>query len=127
MKKLFALGFGLLAAIFLFSCATAYGKALVTGVARAAISEEDVVIYTEAPSKYEVIGIVSASSDFTSNAQKDLDYAVKELKKQAAKIGANGIMFESLSASNSGGVFVGGVFVAITSQNILGKAIYVEK
>lgn len=127
MKKLIALVFGVFTVCVLFSCATAYGKSLVTGAVREAISDEEVVIYTEAPAKYDVIGIVSASSDATGDAQTDLNYAVKELKKQAAKIGANGIILDSLSSSNSGGVFVANVFVAISTQNVSGKAIYVEK
>ena len=43
------------------SCAS--GTALVTGTQRGATNPETVVIYTEPPANYEVIGIVTASSD----------------------------------------------------------------
>ena len=52
---------------------------------------------------------------------------MEELKCQAAKIGANGIILENVSTSNSGGVISYGVFVPVTSKNLSGKAIYVQR
>lgn len=98
---------------------------LITGTQRSATNADEVVIYTEAPEKYEVIGIVTASSDFGWTEQGDLNYAVAELKKQAAKIGANGIILESVSSTNSGGVISYGVYIPVTAKNVSGKAIYV--
>ena len=123
MKKIFVVFFMFAVSLAFVSCAS--GNALVTGTQRPATNPESVVIYTEAPEKYEVIGIVTASSDATGSAQTDLNYAVAELKKQAAKIGANGILLQDVSSSNSGGVFISGVFVSETKQNVSGKAIYV--
>ncbi len=123
MKKIFVVFFMFAVSLAIVACAS--GNALVTGTQRPATSPESVVIYTEAPEKYEVIGIVTASSDATGSAQTDLNYAVAELKKQAAKIGANGILLQDVSSSNSGGVFISGVFVSETKQNVSGKAIYV--
>lgn len=48
-----------------------------------------------------------------------------ELKKQAAKIGANGVILESVGTSNSGGVISYGVYIPVTAKNVSGKAIYV--
>nr|MBP3283590.1 hypothetical protein [Treponema sp.] len=124
MKKNIDLIFALALSFIIVGCAS--GTVLVTGTQRAAINPETVVIYTEAPAKYEVIGIVNASSDATGIAQTDLNYAIAELKKQAAKIGANGIILQNIFSSNNGGVFVGNVYVSETSQNVSGKAIYVS-
>ena len=126
MKK-FVVLFSLSVLVFVFiSCAT--GTAVVTGNKRAATDPASVVLYTEPPAKYETIGIVSAYSDATGIAQRDLNYAVEELKKQAAKLGANGIIIDNVSAtSGSGGVVLGDVWVSDTTQNISGKAICVEK
>ena len=55
----------------------------------------------------------------------DLEYAMAELKKQAAKIGANGVILESVGTSNSGGVISYGVYIPVTAKNVSGKAIYV--
>ena len=117
--------FGMVSVLMLSGCAS--GTALVTGTQRSATNADEVVIYTEAPEKYEVIGIVTASSDFGWTEQGDLNYAVAELKKQAAKIGANGIILESVSTTNSGGVISYGVYIPVTAKNVSGKAIYVAQ
>ena len=111
-------------AMLIFSCAS--GTALVTGTQRPATTADKVVVYTEPPKDYEVIGIVTASSDAGWTEQGDLDYAMAELKKQAAKIGANGVILQSISTSNSGGAFVGSVWVNSTAKNVSGTAIYVQ-
>lgn len=124
MKKLFSLLIFGFAFTFLFSCAT--GTALVTGIQRTGTDPNSVIIYTEAPDKYEVIGIVTASSDAGWTEQGDLNYAIEELKKQAAKIGANSIILESVNTSSSGGVISYGVYIPVTAKNVSGKAIYIS-
>ena len=124
MKKNFILlNFLFLCTVLFFSCAS--GTALVTGKQRAATNPETVIVYTEPPAKYEIIGIVTASSDSGWTEQGDLEYAMAELKKQAAKIGANGVILESIETSNSGGVISYGVYIPVTAKNVSGKAIYV--
>ena len=106
------------------SCAT--GTALVTGIQRPATNPETVIILTEIPNeKYEVIGIVTASSDAGWTEQGDLNYAVAELKRQAAKIGANAVILDNVSTSNSGGVLSYGIYIPISQKNVSGKAIYI--
>lgn len=126
MKKniLFIFAFSLISLI-ISSCAS--GTALVTGTQHPATSPESVVIYIEPPVNYEVIGIVTASSDSGWTDQGSLEYALKEIKKQAAKIGANGILLENVSQSTSGGVYSYGMYVPSTSQNLSGKAIYIPE
>ena len=126
MKKntIFILVFSLISFI-ISSCAS--GTALVTGVQHPATSPESVILYTEPPANYEVIGIVTASSDSGWTDQGSLEYALKEIKKQAAKIGANGILLENVSQSTSGGVYSYGMYVPSTSQNLSGKAIYIPE
>ena len=125
MKKLISLFTLLFICFILFSCAS--GASFVTGKKRSYVNPDRISIYTEPPEDYEVIGIVSASSDSGFTDQGSLNYAIAELKKQAGKIGANGIILESISKSNSGGSFVGNVFVADSAQNVTGKAICILK
>ncbi len=62
MKKLFSILFVVLFVLCLYSCAS--GSAVVTGTKRPATDPGEVVIYAEAPAeKYEIIGIVNASSE----------------------------------------------------------------
>ena len=123
MKKTLSLFTLLFICFVLFSCAS--GTSFVTGKKRSSVNPDRISIYTEPPEDYEVIGIVTASSDSGFTDQGSLNYAIAELKKQAGKIGANGIILETISKSNSGGSFVGNVFVADSAQNVTGKAIYV--
>lgn len=111
----------------LFGCASinANGTYIVTGTQREAISADSVTIYTVFPEHYELIGIVTASSESGWTEQDSLNFAVAELKNQAAKIGANGIILESVGTINAGGVIISGVYVPVSAQKVSGKAIYV--
>ena len=115
----------ILVILFIYGCAS--GTALVTGIQRPATNPDTVILLTEIPSeKYEVIGIVPASSDAGWTEQDDLNYAVAELKRQAAKIGANAVILDNVSTSNSGGVLSYGVYIPISQKNVSGKAIYIH-
>ena len=69
------------------------GTAFVTGLERSAISPGAVTFYDEPPVRYEAVGVVEATSGvglFSGEAVEERLYA--ELKQQAAKIGANGVI-----------------------------------
>lgn len=119
MKKINLLLGSLLIGLFvisLASCATAEGYAVVTGVVRPETNAEDVKLYTEIPESCEVIGIVTASSGWGWTRQGSMDYAMAELKKQAAKLGANGIVIENINQVSS-----------VSRESVSGKAIYIAE
>lgn len=122
-RKLTTLSLLLFAGILFFSCAS--GTYLVTGTQRDAISAEEVQIYVEEPDNYEVIGVVNASSDAGWTEQGCLNYAVAELKKQAAKIGANGVVIINTGKSKDSVLYSNGIIFSDSSYNVSGKAIYV--
>lgn len=118
----------LLASIqILASCAS--GTALVTGTKRDPISPETVKLYLKEPAKYEVIAIVKASSDAGWTAQGSQDYAVEELKNQAAKLGANGVLLGATGEKTTtiiGGYSPGTMYaIPVEEQIVSGHAIYV--
>jgi len=83
-------------AAFLAGCtnANANGSALVTGQTRIPIEDHTTItILAEMPEGAEEIAVVKASSASGSTQQDSLDYAVDELKRQAAKVGANAVVF----------------------------------
>ncbi len=63
--------------------------------------------------------------------QSKMNRALEELKAQAAKLGANGVLIETLGDTPVGmvGNYNGGVLFAtrVTNKSISGKAIYVTK
>ncbi len=119
----------LIAVLMISSCAS--GSYILTGQKRDPIDATLVKLYTEPPRQYEVIAIVNASSDSGWTQQGDMDYAVAELKEQAAKLGANGIILigtgetssTTVRTKRSGAIYA----VSSTAQTISGKAIYVTE
>ena len=113
----------------LFGCAT--GSYIITGKVRPAIDPSKVKIYLEAPSQYETIGIVEASSEVEFSTQSAQDRAVKELKAQAAKIGANGVLLLNTGnrTGDAVGIISGGLLLTAASdvKTVRGKAIFVTQ
>ncbi|EHH2451463.1 hypothetical protein MPV89_004188 [Vibrio vulnificus] len=122
-------GLVVVALSFLNACAS--GSAIVTGVKRPALDFNQVRLYLEAPEQYETIGIVKASSDAGITQQASQDYAVEELKKQAAKIGANGVILTTtgertssiISTNADGSIYT----IPVSAQTVSGKAVFVKE
>ncbi|XOV85069.1 MAG: hypothetical protein ACFHXK_08070 [bacterium] len=83
----------------LAGCAS--GSAIITGEIRPTIDDHSAVrILTAMPEGVDVIAIVKASSDAGWTQQDAVDYAVEELKKQAAKVGANAVVLTGRDTSS---------------------------
>jgi len=81
------------------------------GKARPPISPDDVRIYTNPPNaRYEEIARLDTSSQgsFSFTAQAKTDAVLKRLKKEAASLGANGVLLEGMGDRASGSVGAGG-------------------
>lgn len=119
----------LLLAITLVACAS--GSSIVTGTKRSPLTPAQVKLYIEPPAKYEVIAIVNASSDAGWTEQGSVDYAVEELKNQAAKLGANGVLLGATGESTTtvvGGYGTGYIYsIPVKAKTVTGKAIYVSQ
>jgi len=119
----------ILFAILLNGCAS--GSAIVTGEKRAELNFNEVKLYLDAPEKYETIGIVKASSDMGITQQDSQNYAIEELKRQAAKIGANGVILTTVSENISSILstnFDGSMYlIPVSEQAVSGRAIFVIK
>ena len=124
----FAPFFLALAVLSLGACAS--GSAIVTGNTRAPVALDQVKLYLEPPASFEVIGLVSASSDAGWTEQGSVDYAIEELKKQAAKLGANGVLLVSSGEKTTtvvGGYNTGYVYaIPVTAKTVQGRAIFVK-
>ena len=116
--------------VVVFAIATiagcAEGTAVVTGQQRSAISPEQVQLYSEAPqAKYEVIALVNASSGNGWTDQQSVDFAVEELKNQAAAVGANGVILGQPGSQIGGFIMSGYVAIPYDEQTVSGSAIFV--
>lgn len=109
----------LLAVVIIVLVGCASGSTIVTGATRAPIAPELVKIYLEPPPQFEVIGVISASSDAGMTEQGSLDYAVEELKKQAARIGANGVLLGATGVQTT--TVFGGY-----GKTVQGRAVFIK-
>jgi len=94
---------------FLFACVS-NGASVVTGEARPEISPDEVKIYLDPPAKYETIGTVETSRKIEFSRQQAQDKVIEDLKKLAAKMGANGVLVTytgSQTTGSTGGFSVG--------------------
>ncbi|MBS0217366.1 MAG: hypothetical protein JSR63_04195 [Proteobacteria bacterium] len=102
----------LLLALGLAGCATS--SHVLTGVARPAITPDQVKLYSEPPQgRYEQIAVIDAisSQSFAFSSQQKTDKVIARLKEEAAKLGANGIILQGIASETTGGgtgVSVGG-------------------
>jgi hypothetical protein len=111
--------------LVIVGCAS--GSAIVTGSARTAIFPGEVKLYLQPPQDFEVIGLVQASSDAGWTDQGSMDYAVQELKVQAAKLGANGVLLVATGEETTSFVTGPGYAIPVTAKTVQGQAIFVRQ
>lgn len=86
-------------------CNVTSGSRIVVGTTRQAIAPESVKIYLRPPAKYEEIAIVNASSKNAFASDQSLtDSALFRMKKDAAKLGANGILLSGVGTQQIGSI-----------------------
>lgn len=122
-----------LLSIILVGCATA--TVIPVGNARAPIDPSQVRIYVQPPPHFEVLGILSGDSGIEGVSQTGVSDTIKELKAQAAKLGANGVLLgkmgQKYSGSYGGSSYIGwgnflGSSSATYSKTIEAQAIHVS-
>jgi hypothetical protein len=69
------------------------------GPARPATRPDDVRIYLEPPPgrRYEILALLTAHSATGWTQAQDTEKALRKLKQQAASVGANGVLLDSMS------------------------------
>jgi len=111
MYRLLPLLCAVLLGTVLGACASQSGNLL--GTARAPISPDEVRIYQpeEVPEHYERIAILETSSGaFVYGNQNKTNSALNKLRRDAARLGANGVLIQALADGEGGGsgISVGG-------------------
>jgi hypothetical protein len=115
---------GLLFAGTLAACASSH---VLVGQARGSISPDQVRVYLRPPAQFEEIALVESSSRgaFAVTAQARMDKVIERLKKEAALLGANGIVIQNVADQSSGSV--GTSFATATASgsttNVVGTGI----
>lgn len=121
----------------LAGCATSH---VLVGTRRAPIAPEQVRLYLDPPASFEKVALLESSSEgaIAITSQGKTNAVVARLKKEAASLGANGILLTSMGGATRGAVvtgtgstygssFVGtGVAVPVLVKEGTAIAIYVE-
>lgn len=91
----------------LAGCATS--SHVLVGTPRPPIAPESVRVYLQPPPKFEQIATIEATSQgsLALTSQQNMDKAIERLKKEAAKVGANGILLQGVQTTQSGAIGTG--------------------
>jgi hypothetical protein len=109
--------------MLLAGCATS--SHVMIGKARPPIPVTQVTVYMEPPAHYEQIAIIDASSEgsLQFGDQAKIDAALARLKQQAAKLGANGVLFQGSGDKPGAVIGTGGSNVSFGSNSAVGIGI----
>ena len=100
-------------------CNITSGSRIVVGNARPAIAPESVKIYIRPPAKFEEIAILNATSRNAFASDQSLtDSALLQMRKDAAKLGANGVLLSGVGNEQIGtvGQSFGNAFASSTAS-----------
>lgn len=87
----------------LAACASSH---VIVGKTRAPIQPDQVRVYLQPPAKYETVALLEAN-DMGANGfsqQSRVNKVMKRLKKEAADLGANGIVLQGMGSEYAGSV-----------------------
>jgi hypothetical protein len=90
----------------LAACTTSH---VIVGHPRSPITTAQVQVYLQLPARSEEIALLQTSSrgSFAVSAQARMDKVIDRLRKEAAALGANGILIQSVGDRSSGSVVSG--------------------
>lgn len=109
---------------------------IMTGEARTPTNPDDVRIYLREPANFVSIGLIDVSSNSTPSRSANKRNALKKLKNEAAKLGANGILLRVSNGSpnQSGAILIpngNNMGIVTTGRGSIvemqGEAIYVPE
>ena len=124
VSRLLRVPTGLLVVGMLAACASSH---VLVGQARGSISPDQVRVYLRPPAQFEEIALVESSSrgSFAITAQARTDKVIERLKKEAALLGANGIVIQNVADLSSGSVGSGFATATVSGSttNVVGTGI----
>jgi hypothetical protein len=92
-----------LVVILVVGCTLTRGSSVLVGKKRAPIDPSVVKLYLEPPAKYEQVAILSADARNAFASEQNLtDNTIERLKREAAALGANGILLQGFGNFQAG-------------------------
>jgi hypothetical protein len=88
--------------VVLALAACASTSVTLTGLTRPSISPEAVRVYTSAPTSFEEVAVLRASrKSVGTGGERAIEKVIDEMRAEAAKLGANGLLLEDFSDAQS--------------------------
>lgn len=99
----------ILFAVFGIAGCVSPSSTVIVGTPRPAITVEQVKLYLRPPKKFEEIAVIESSSLYSTavTQQGKMDAVINNLKLEAAKIGANGVLLQSTGDQSAGALTTG--------------------
>jgi hypothetical protein len=93
IRKVSIISLSAICSTLLIACAS---SSIIVGSVKPALLPEQVKIYIHPPKKYNEIALIETSStgSWAFTSQGKMDVVIERLKEEAAKHGANGILFQ---------------------------------
>lgn len=109
----------LVVTLFVTGCGSAH---IITGNTRQPTDPRQIKLFFAPPKRFETIAVISSDSNgsFTFSMQARVDKAMERAKKEAAELGANGLLFQSLG--DGGSVMVGNGMSTGSSSTFVGAS-----
>ena len=113
----------------LAACAATHETSVLVGTPRAPTTPEEVRLYTSPPKQYTEIALIFSDAAYDyMDTQEWLETAVFNAKREAAKIGASGILLSRMGNLRFGGSSFFLIQPSLARDELVsGKAIYVTE
>jgi len=110
---------GMTLAISLAGCVSSH---VLVGTPRPPIQPSEVHVYLQPPAQYQQIALLQSSSRaaFAISAQAKTDKVVERLKREAASLGANGIVLQGLGDQAGGAVELNSAQLSSSGKSAFG-------
>lgn len=110
---------GVTLAVALAGCVSSH---VLVGTARPPIQPSEVHVYLQPPAQYQQIALLQTSSRvaFAVSAQAKTDKVIERLKREAASLGANGIVLQGLGDQAGGAVNLDSAQLSNSGRSALG-------
>lgn len=94
--------------LFFLSCTS---SSVVVGQTRTPVSQNEVKLYIVPPKKFDQIALVNSDDFgvFSFTGQGHMNAAISRAKREAAKLGANGLLLREVNSTSGGSVTVGSI------------------
>jgi hypothetical protein len=120
MFKTIAIALVIATGVLTSGCTLTRGSSVLVGSKRPPIDAASVKLYLQAPKRYEQVAILSADARNAFASEQNLtNNTIERLKREAASIGANGILLQGVESKQVGSTGIATVNTAYPNMPVV--------